>query len=179
MKNPMRLAMLFFFVGFLWPSKTLSHPLKLSASLIEYDHAQETIRMECKVFIDDFDTSLFLSVLKGVARDKLSNADKRRAIEKYFKRDYKIEVNGKHVPLKVEATKVLLGHNILIIYFEKTKLPMKKGDKLKISNTMLFRDFGAEQMNRIAVRIPSFGITHGHVATLYDHTFTYTLGESN
>ena len=88
-------------------------------------------------------------------------------------------MNGKHVPLKVEATKVLLGHNILIIYFEKTKLPMKKGDKLKISNTMLFRDFGVEQMNRIAVRIPSFGITHGHVATLYDHTFTYTLGESS
>ena len=176
--NPKILSTLFLFVSFLLPSITWSHPLKLSASLIEYDHQQETIRMECKVFIDDFDSSLFLSVLKGVDRSTLSNADKKRAIEKYFARFYSISVNRKKVPLKIEATRVLQGHNVFIIYFEKTKIPIKKGDTLEIRNTMFFRDFGPAQMNRIAVRIPVFNIDDGHVATLYDHTFNYTLGES-
>ena len=73
-------------LGLVLPSMTLSHPLKLSASLVEYDPHQETLRMECKVFIDDFDSSLFLSVLKGVDRNTLTSLDKKRAIEAYFEK---------------------------------------------------------------------------------------------
>ena len=174
--NTKQLSILVVLLGLVLPSMTLSHPLKLSASLVEYDPHQETLRMECKVFIDDFDSSLFLSVLKGVDRNTLTSLDKKRAIEAYFEKFYSIKVNRKKVPLKIAATRVLQGHNVLIIYFEKNKLPMKKGDKIEVRNTMLFRDFGPAQMNRIAVRIPTFGIDDNHVATLYEHTFNYTLG---
>ena len=47
------------------PLTSTSHPLKLSASLIEFDPEAKTLRMECKVFRDDFERSLD-SFLKGI-----------------------------------------------------------------------------------------------------------------
>ena len=159
------------------PSVALSHPLKASASLVEYDPISKTIRMECKVFIDDFQRSLLNSVAKGIDPSKVKRKDRHRLIEAYFDVFYTIEHNGKRVPLKLKAVTPLSRQNVLVIQFARVPLRIKKGDKLVIQNSMFFRDFGAAQTNRIAVRIPTFNIRDGHVGTIRNHVFSYTLGE--
>ena len=176
--SPSFVAVFLVLAGALLPSKALSHPLKLSASLVEYDPRQKTFRVECKVFADDFDHSLFTSVLKGVDRSKLTAADKKRAIEDYFESFYSVRVNDTSVPLKLASTEMLRRHNVLVVRFKETKLPIKRGDTLEIRSILFFKDFGPAQTNRITVRIPPFDIDDGHVATMLEYAFTYILGES-
>jgi len=154
------------------------HPLKLSASLIEYDPKEKAIRVECKVFVDDFELSVERSVLKGVDTSKIKKEDKPRIIEDYFKRFYTITLNGKVLPLKLKVAKPLPQHNVLVIEFVEIPLVLKEGDKFEIRNAMFFQDFGPLQTNRIVVRIPPFGIDEGHVATMYGFKFSYNLGDT-
>ena len=175
-----RLSALLLVCCALIPTRTaFGHPLKLSASLIEHHPRQKTLRVECKVFADDFDYSLFTSVLKGVDRTKLTSKEKTLAIEEYFKRFYAIRVNGKTVPLKLASTEMLHSHNVLVIRFKETPLSIKKGDRFVIRNILFFKDFGAAQTNRITVRIPLFGIDEGLIANVVENAFPYTLGEMN
>ena len=87
--------------------------------------------------------------------------------------------NGKKLPLEYASIIPLKEHNVLIIKFKRTPLSIKKGDKLDIENSMFFRDFGPAQSNRVAVRIPPFGIEEGRVATWDRYNFSYTFGVSN
>ena len=128
------------------------HPLKVSASLIEYDPDKKTIRVESKVFIDDF--------LKSIANEemdvnKLSDSDKL-AIEAYYKESYIIKINGKETPLKYSSSDVDLNFNVLTIKFEETALTVKKRDKIEIINRLLFNEFGFLQSNRMELRFPPF-----------------------
>ena len=168
----------FFLVTAVYPSAASSHPLKLSASLIEYEPEKKTLRVECKVFIDDFERSLSRSVLKDTDVSSLKKEQKPQIIEAYFKKFYSITFNGKRLPLKYESAKPLFRQNVLIIAFKRTALSIKKGDQLRIENSMFIQDFGINQSNRIAVRIPPFKINDGHVAKLGKSTFSYTFGES-
>ena len=171
-------VMLLALAGAFIPAKAWGHPLKLSASLIEYDSRKKSFRVECKVFADDFDHSLFTSVLKGVDRSKLTIKDKKRAIEEYFESFYSIRVNDTRVPLKLASTEMLHRHNVLVVRFKEAEMPIKRGDRLKIRNILFFKDFGPAQTNRITVRIPMFNIDDGHVATMLEYAFSYTLGAS-
>ncbi len=158
------------------PSIASSHPLKMSASLIEYDTAKKSMRMECKVFIDDFERSLMNSVMKGLDPAQVSKKQRVRLIELYFQKFYSIKHNGRRVPLKFKSVTPLYRANVLVIQFSDVALALKQGDKLVINNTMFFADFGLAQTNRIAVRIPLFKIDDGHAGTVRNHVFSYTLG---
>jgi len=171
-------ALVFFCLGLLCPSLVSGHPLKLSASLIDYDPKAKTIRVECKVFVDDFELSVERSVLKGVDTSKIKKEDKPGIIEDYFKRFYTITLNGKVLPLKLKVATPLPQHNVLVIEFVEIPLVLKEGDKFEIRNAMFFQDFGPLQTNRILVRIPPFGIDEGHVATMYGSKFSYNLGDT-
>ena len=167
----------FLIAGLLLPGIALSHPLKLSASLIEYDPKKKTIRMECKVFQDDFEYSLSRSVLKGRDLSKLKREERPQIIEAYFKQFYSIRFNDQRVPLKYGAVEVLREHNVLVISFQATPLTIKTGDKLEVRNLLFFQDFGNAQSNRVLVRIPPFGIDDGHVGTMNNYSFSYTFGD--
>ena len=166
-------------LALLFPLISAAHPLKLSASLIEYDPKDKTIRLECKVFLDDFERSLSRSVLKGVDVSTVKRQERPKIIEAYFNEFYRITFNGKKLPLEYASIIPLKEHNVLIIKFKRTPLSIKKGDKLDIENSMFFRDFGPAQSNRVAVRIPPFGIEEGRVATWDRYNFSYTFGVSN
>ena len=136
------------------PNCCIGPSTKGSASLITYDTVNKTIQMECKVFIDDFQRSLLNSVAKGTDPSKVRRQDRHRLVEAYFELFYTIEHNGKRIPLKLSGIQPLKRQNVLVIRFAKVPVKMQKGDSLRIQNTMFFRDFGAAQSNRIAVRIP-------------------------
>ncbi|MEE2902656.1 MAG: DUF6702 family protein [Myxococcota bacterium] len=161
----------------LWPSISVGHPLKLSASLIEYDHKKKFIRMECRVFLDDFQLSLSSSVLKGRERTKLKESEKPRIIEAYFKDLYHITVNGKRIRLKFDSMKYMQAQNVLEIKFARVPLSMKKGDKIEIKNMLFFDDFGSQQSNRMALRIPHFGINQRLIGTIYEPSFSFKMGD--
>ena len=55
-------------LALLFPLISAAHPLKLSASLIEYDPKDKTIRLECKVFLDDFDLEGSLTFTRQLNR---------------------------------------------------------------------------------------------------------------
>ena len=165
-------------VAALAPSPAYSHPLKLSVSLIQYDAAQKTLKMECKVFIDDFQLSLINSVLKGQDLQKVKKKDRAGLIESYFQMFYHVKHNGRSVTWKVKSATPLSQHNVLVIRFKDISLPLKKGDRLEISNTMFFNDFGYEQTNRIVTALPAFNIDDALSAEINNHTFSYVLGDT-
>ena len=157
------------------PSIAMGHPLKATASLVEYDPETKTLSMECKVFRDDFENSLANSALKDVDPEKLSKDDKKKIIESHFQKHYIISHNGRVMPLKLESSKYLRGHNVLVMKFAPHNVTLKKGDRIFIKNALFFEDFGYMQSNRVVVRIPPFSIDDHHVATLSNQQIAYAL----
>lgn len=163
------------FMGAVVPARSLGHPLKLTTSLVEYDPSTAGIRMECKVFIDDFERSLKNSLLKGLDMSRLKPKQKVKVIEAYFGSSYSISVNGKPLPLRFESSEMLAEQNVLVLKFAKNKVRLKKGDTLVIRNALFFRDFGERQTNRVTVRIPPFIDNESRVATVHGFSLNYTL----
>ena len=157
-----------------FPIMSLGHPLKLSASLIEFDPESKTLRMECKVFRDDFERSLD-SILKGIDPNTIKKDEKAKIIETYFNQHYVITYNNKVIPLQLGTSKYLRDFNVLVFRFKPHAMTIKEGDTLKIKNTLLFAEFGYAQTNRVAVRIPPFSIKDGHVTTIADYEITYSF----
>ena len=155
-------------------TSSMGHPLKLSASLIEFDPEGKTLRMECKVFRDDFERSLD-SVLKGIDPNTIKKHEKAKIIETYFNQHYVITYNNKVLPLQLETSKYLRDFNVLVFRFKPHAMTIKEGDTLTIKNTLLFAEFGYAQTNRVAVRIPPFSIKDGHVTTIADYEITYSF----
>lgn len=161
------------------PIPALSHPLKLSSSRVQYDPDTGTLGLEARVFVDDFEGSMSRSVLKGGEMAKLSEKERNRFIEAYFEAYYHIVYNGKQLPMKFESSRILKDANVLIIVFAGAALAIKAGDTLEIRNKLFFQDFGPLQTNRIMIRVPPFGISERHAATINNHTYSFKFGEKS
>ncbi len=142
-------------VLFLFGSFKNTHPIKLTSSLIEYNSKTTSLRLECRVFIDDFTYSINSTFTKNINLSNLSKEDKK-GIEDYFEKYYPITINDHRFPLKFMESKVLEEHNVFILKFSQDVLPIKKGDQLCIENTLFFEEFEFLQTNMITVRVPPF-----------------------
>ncbi|CAL2060905.1 DUF6702 family protein [Tenacibaculum sp. 190524A05c] len=148
MRQKLSIAFLFLVVLSL---TSFTHPLKATSSLIAFNADSKTIKVECKVFVDDFLTSLG----RDMNVNRLTKKDKS-VIEKYFDKNYIIKVNGKKNPLKFDSSEYSESFNLLTITFQESNLNLKKGDKLLVTNTLLFDEFGFLQSNRMELRFPPF-----------------------
>ena len=147
---------------------SFKHPIKLTASLIEYDTNTANLKSECKVFIDDFEKSINKKLVKNINLSNLTQEDKT-GIEDYFEMHFNITYNGKILPLKYKGLEVLKEYNVVTIKFIENKLKIKKGDKILIENTLFFEEFGYIQSNRITVRIPPFIHEENHEAIISNY----------
>gem|GEM_PF-2881330 len=175
--SSMWVASMIFLFSALTPRTAVSHPLRLSVSLIEYDASAKAFSMQCKVFMDDFQKSLILSVLNGRDLSEVKKEDRPRLIEAYFQKFYSIKHNGKAMAWAVKSVEYLQQENILWIKFQNVRATFKAGDTLDIANTMFFVDFGEKQTNRIVARIPAFNIDVVHAAKTDNYTFSHVLGD--
>jgi len=147
---------------------SFKHPIKLTASLIEYDTNTANLKSECKVFIDDFEKSINKKLVKNINLSNLTQEDKT-GIEDYFEMHFNITYNGKILPIKFKGIEVLKEYNVVTIKFIENKLKIKKGDKILIENTLFFEEFGYIQSNRITVRIPPFITEENHEAIISNY----------
>lgn len=166
-----KLLKTFLLLGVLLVFSSYKHPIKLTASLIEYNPETSSIRMECKVFIDDFENSL---TKKDFNVSNLSKEDKEE-IEYFFGEYYNITINGKELPLNYEASEIHASYNVLVIKFAENDITIKKGDNLFIENKLFFEQFGYLQSNRITVRIPPFISEKNYVTTLKNYSIHYNF----
>jgi len=150
------------------------HPIKLTASLIEYDVKNKRLKMECKVFIDDFEKSINKTLAKNINLSNLSKED-MKGIGNYFGNHYKIILNNKTLPIKYESSELLNKYNIITIKFTANVVKIKKGDKLIISNALFFAEFGSIQSNRMTIRIPPFVVEDNHESSLNNNRILYTF----
>jgi hypothetical protein len=153
---------------------SFKHPIKLTASLIEYDLNSTSLKTECKIFIDDFEKSINKTLTKNINLSDLTKEDKT-GIEDYFEKYFNITINGKILPLKFKTSEVLKEYNVITIKFIENKLKIKKGDKLLIENTLFFEEFGYMQSNRITVRIPPFVTEDNHEAVVNNYAIPYNF----
>ena len=158
------------------PITAMAHPLKLTASLVEYDVTSKSVNVECKVFRDDFQSSLKKSVLQGVDKQDITRDGKIKIIEAYFKKHYSIIHNGSILPMRLQSSRFIRGQNVVVMRFKINPVTLKEGDNLIIKNALFFEDFGYAQSNRIVIRIPSFSIDDQHVATMDKPIKRFTLG---
>ncbi|MFN7913125.1 MAG: DUF6702 family protein [Bacteroidota bacterium] len=153
---------------------SFKHPIKLTASLIEYNENTKMLSVECKVFIDDFEKSINKTLTKNIDLSTPTKEDKS-GIEDYFEKYYTITINGKEMPLKYKASEVLKEYNVLTIKFSEKAIKLNKGDKILIENTLFFEEFGYLQSNRITIRIPPFITEDNHEALLNNYSINKTL----
>ena len=150
-----------------------AHPIKLTASLIEYNTETKSFRMECRVFIDDFENSINSTLTKNINISNLSKEDKE-GIEAYFKKYYIITINDKEYTLKYKESEILQEYNVFCIKFSESDLTIKKGDQICIKNKLFFEEFGFLQSNRITVRMEPF-ITKNYQTTFEEDSITLNL----
>ena len=164
----------FLFVVFAVVPTATSHPLKATASLVEYDPKAKTLAVECKVFRDDFQGSLSNSTLKDITR-RHSPKPIRKRLSRTISKTLHHQPQRKNGSPRARSSKYLREYNVLVMRFKPQALSLRKGDKLFIKNTLFFDDFGYMQSNRVVVRIPSFSIDNHHIATVAQKHFSYTL----
>lgn len=140
----------FYIISFL----SYAHPIKLTSSLIEIQPNTSNLKMECRVFIDDFIMSIDGTFTNNINLKNLSEKDKK-GIESYFEKHYIITINGKKYPFKYSDSQVLKEHNVLILKFHQNIDQVKKGDQLCIENKLFFEEFEFMQTNMITIRVPS------------------------
>ena len=133
-------------------SASSRHPLKLTASLIEYNPVTNKIRMECRVFIDDFENSINK---KDFNSSNLTKENKE-VIESFFNEFYNITINGKRLTHTYKSSEIIEGYNVLVIKFDENDISIKKGDNILIENKLFFEQFGYLQSNRVTIRVPPF-----------------------
>ena len=130
-------------------SFTVTHPLKLTTSLIEYNHEKNTLHMECRVFMDDF----LLSIGKSVNLSDPSK-DEQKLLEDHFARNYVIMLNDQVYPFQLNYWEVMEEQNVYIMKFKIDTFSLKKGDQLCIKNQLFFKEFDFLQSNKVTLKIP-------------------------
>jgi hypothetical protein len=153
---------------------SFKHPIKLTASLIDFESATGHLRMECRVFIDDFEYSINQTLAKDINISNPTKEDKK-GIEEYFKKYYSVKLNEISYALKYSSIEVMKEYNVVTIKFEPQKIDIKKGDKLIIYNTLFFKEFAYMQTNRITIRMPPFFNEANFQTTIDDFTITKSL----
>ena len=129
------------------------HPIKLTSSEIKYDAKTKSVRVECKLFIDDFAPAISATLMRSINQSDLTKDDLKR-IENYFISKYKILINGKLLSWKIKSYDI--GNNILSLVFIINNVEIKKGDDLEIENALLFEAFGDVQSNWMTIRFPPY-----------------------
>ena len=135
---------------------------------------KSTIKMTCRVFIDDFEKSLNESLKKNIKVESLTK-EGIAGIEEYFGMYYSIAINGKTIPLKYHTAEVQMDYNVMTIRFAESNLKIKKGEKLLVENVLFFDEFGTKQENRIGMRFPPFFEEKNFQAKLKKYSFSYTF----
>ena len=133
-------------------ASSFRHPIKLTASLIEYNPETNKISLECRVFIDDFKYSINK---QDFNESNLTKEDKE-VIESFFNEFYTIKINDKILTHTYKSSEVIEGYNIFIIRFEETDITIKKGDNILVENKLFFEQFKDFQKNRVTIRVPPF-----------------------
>ncbi|WP_435578467.1 DUF6702 family protein [Gilvibacter sp.] len=151
-----------------------THPIKLTSSLLSYDDSAKKLTLECKVFIDDFSPAINGVLQFNIQKGALTDTD-IKGIEAYFKEKYVIQINGKTLPLKIKDYEIELKANVLTLHFENKGITLKKNDKIKVENSMLFESFGHLQSNWMTFKFPPLLRSKSFESTKYDPIFTKTL----
>ena len=151
-----------------------NHPIKLTSSMIRYDANAKNIVVECKVFIDDFAPVISNSLLKSINQANLTKDD-LSSIENYFITNFKISINDKKLPWKIESYDISERQNVLTLVFSKTAVTLKKGDDVKIHNTMLFETFGDIQSNWMTLRFPPLLKDYNFETNTFKESYSRTL----
>lgn len=147
------LLIIFFVFNTLLTPSTYTHPIKLTSSEIKYDAKAKSVRVECKVFIDDFAPAISATLLTIINQSDLRKEDLTK-IENYFYDKYKIMINGKPLPWKIKSYYV--DNNVLTLVFVNNNINIQEGDDLKIENALLFESFGDIQSNWMTIRFPPY-----------------------
>lgn len=167
----LKLFNIFLLFGLLLISSSVKHPLKLTASLIEYNPKTNSLRMECKVFIDDFEETINR---KGFSVSNMT-AENQNEIEFFFNLFYRITINGQKLPLVYESSEVNEGFNVFIVKFAENNITIKEGDVLIVQNKLFFDRFGKKQTNRITLRIPPFVFEKYYETTLGKYSISHNF----
>jgi hypothetical protein len=150
------------------------HPIKLTASLIEYSPKTNCLKMECKIFIDDFEKSINKTLAKNIDTSNPSKED-INGIDDYINSYINLSLNNKTLNIKYKTSEIVKTYNVLLIKFEDINVKLKKGDKLLIENALFFEEFGYAQSNRITIRIPPFIAEDHYETTLDNYSFLLNL----
>lgn len=148
------------------------HPIKLTSSEIKYDAKNKSIRIECKVFVDDFAPAVGIGLVPGNSQSNLTQDDVSR-IEHYFLVKYRVSINDSTLPWKIQSYDI--SNNILSLVFLHTDINIKEGDDLTIENSLLFESFGDIQSNWMSINFAPFIGVLNFESTMDEYIYSHTF----
>ena len=171
MKMRLQIILLLLMTVFVFSSS--DHPIKLTSSIIKYNKKAKALKMECKVFIDDFAPAINPSLEKHILEEKVTKDD-ISGIENYFIANYKIYINDQKLALKFLDYKAKKNVMTLSFSIDNYNTP-KKGDRLKVVNELLFEKFPDIQSNWVTIQIPPFVKNYNFESNFENYSFTRTF----
>jgi hypothetical protein len=130
--------------------RTISHPFYVSVTEINYNGAEKTLEISCKLFTDDFEKAL--AKASGQPIDLYRPVDKElldKQIWAYFRKHFSMRVDGRVLPAEY------VGHELeeqsTFVYFQLNEAGSAP-KKLEINNSVLY-EFNEKQMGIIHASI--------------------------
>ena len=128
--------------GFSGSNKAIgAHPFYMSVTEINHNAKDQTLEISCKIFTNDFETSL-----SKLAKSKIDLSDTRsktksdQLITAYVQSHLQIKVDGRPVNLQFVGSEK--ETDATWIYFQVNNIPSVK--KMEITNSLLYESFEAE-----------------------------------
>lgn len=131
--------------------KLLNHPFYISVTEISHNAADKNLEISCKIFTDDFETSLSKS--SGTKVDLFNPKNKQAAdkqISAYIKRHLNLKLDNK--PVVLDFVGFERENEAVWSYFQVPNISAPK--KIDIINDLLFESFN-QQINLVHVSVGS------------------------
>ena len=153
----------------------LSHPLKMSLLYINYNPSTKLTYVECRLFSDDFKLAIEEEMLPKVPINFANmSLEQKTTINNFINKHIKVIIGN--VKLDLEFYDFIYNHfnNTLTLKYEYPSIKYNKGEKVVLTNSLLFKQFELAQINIFELDIPRVAKTTIRCFK-DDYTETFTI----
>lgn len=138
---------------FLFSVLSVAHPKKVSFILIRYTPEQESAYMELKVFVDDLQLAIKDEMAAEIGT-KNWNEPERKLVNAFIQKHVQLSFGRQSIDLAFCHTDYTPSNNLMTLKYELSSLPLSAGEQVSVSNTLFFKQFPRDQVNRYELQIP-------------------------
>ena len=143
---------------FLTPFITLAHPLKMSFFNVKYTPETDSVFIELRAFSNDMSDAIKQEMQKEISFENWTG-EYDSVLNEFIKKHTLIKFGDKQLNLEFYQYDYDSSKDLIIMKYQFSAIPLKKGDKVILSNRLLIKQYGPEQVNIFRIQIPQVANT--------------------